>query len=236
MGRPTRKCVLKVARDDGSPLAVLFDYATHNTSLGARNMQISGDLLGIAQTFTEHFLGPGTIAPVFVGASGDINPWYAMMPSFETASGWIPEPILLGTLLGQEVVHVYRSIREVSPGGSIQTATSIIQVPGKKPQSLEIGKDPAMKTEITINAAKVGPLVMVAIPAGFGTELGLAIKAASPYKNTFVVTECNNKVGYIQPEYQYNQGGYEIWSSRCGPEAGESVVKAAVKLLHDLEK
>lgn len=130
-----------------------------------------------------------------------------MLPSFNTEPGWIPETTLLGTLLGEEVVHVYRGIKETYQGGEIRTAITTIQVPGKKPQSLEIGKDPQLTTSITISAARIGSAVLVTIPAGFGTELGMAIKAASRYKNTFVITECNNKVGYIPPEYQYNQGG-----------------------------
>ena len=233
---PTDKevLVLKVTKPDGSPFAAVFDYATHNTSMGARNMQISGDVLGCAQQFVEKILGPDTLAPVFVGGGGDINPWYAMLPAFDTEPGWIPETTLLGTLLGEEVIHVYRDIKDVQPGGEIKTAITTIQVPGKKPQSLEIGKDPSLKTSITISAARIGNAVLVAIPAGFGTELAMAIKAGSKYKNTFVITECNDKVGYIMPEYQYNQGGYEVFSSSCGPEAGNMVVKAALKLIYGL--
>jgi hypothetical protein len=226
--------VLKITKPDGSPVAALFDYATHNTSMGARNMQISGDVLGCAQQFVEKILGPGALAPVFVGAAGDINPWYAMLPTFNTEPGWIPETTLLGTLLGEEVVHVYRNIKETYPGGEIRTAITTIQVPGKKPQSLEIGKDPQLTTSITISAARVGNAVFVAIPAGFGTELGMAIKTVSRYKNTFIITECNNKVGYIPPEYQYNQGGYEVFSSNCGPQAADMVIKAALQLIYGL--
>ncbi len=224
--------VLKVTKPDGTPIAAVFDYATHNTSMGAKNMQISGDVLGIAQQFVEKILGSTTIAPVFVGAAGDINPWYAMTPDFNTEPGWIPETVLLGTLLGEEVVHVFRGIREASPGGEIRTAAVTIELPGKKPQSLEIGKDPALKVPITISAARVGNAVLVAIPAGFGTELGMAIKAASRYKNTFVITECNDKIGYIPPVYQYNEGGYEVFSSNVGPEAADLVVKASLKLIY----
>ncbi len=233
---PTDKevLVLKVTKPDGTPIAAVFDYATHNTSMGARNMQISGDVLGVAQQFVEKILGPNTLAPAFVGAAGDINPWYAMLPSFNAEPGWIPETVLLGTLLGEEVVHVFREIGGLSPGGEIRTAAATIRLPGKKPQSLEIGKDPALTVPITISAARVGSAVLVAIPAGFATELGMAIKAASKYKNTFVITECNGKVGYIPPEYQYNQGGYEVFSSNVGPQAADLVVKAALELIYRL--
>ena len=73
---PTDKevLVMKLTRPDGTPIAALFDYATHATSLGPRNPQISGDVLGIAAQFVEKILGPDVTSPVFAGASGDIDP------------------------------------------------------------------------------------------------------------------------------------------------------------------
>ena len=61
---PTDKevLVMKLTRPDGSPVAGLFDYATHATSLGPRNLQISGDVLGIAAQFVEKISGPGVTA------------------------------------------------------------------------------------------------------------------------------------------------------------------------------
>ena len=52
---PTDKevLVMKVTTPDGTPVAALFDYATHATSLGPRNLQISGDVLGLAAQFVE---------------------------------------------------------------------------------------------------------------------------------------------------------------------------------------
>ena len=109
---PTDKevLVMKVETADGIPLAGIYDYATHATSLGPANLMVSGDVLGISAQFVEKIIGKNLIAPVFAGASGDIDPWYRVLPGFNTESGWIPEPVLLGTLLGEEVVHVFRNI------------------------------------------------------------------------------------------------------------------------------
>src|SRR5262249_55645448 len=96
--------VLKVCRaDGGAPVAVLFDYSTHATSLGPRNLLVSGDVLGLAAQLVERQMGDGAVAPVFAGASGDIDPWFRVLPGFESKDGWIPEPVLLGTFLGEEV-------------------------------------------------------------------------------------------------------------------------------------
>src|SRR3569833_1760018 len=86
--------------------AALFAYATHSTSLGPRNYMISGDVHGLAEQFVEAQLGANVVAAGFAGASGNIVLWFRVQPGFRSASGWVPEAVLLGTFLGEEVVHV----------------------------------------------------------------------------------------------------------------------------------
>jgi hypothetical protein len=62
----------------------------------------------------------------------------------------------------------------------------------------------------------------------------MSIKAASPFKFTFVITHCNGAAGYLPPEHLYIEGGYEISSSPFAPKAADMVVKQAVKMLHEL--
>ena len=81
--------VLKIARAEGGELAsVLFAYNTHSTSLGPRNYLISGDVHGLAAQFVEKYLGNSIVTPEFAGASGNIDPWYRVLPEFRTTNGW----------------------------------------------------------------------------------------------------------------------------------------------------
>ena len=120
---PTDKevLVMKVARADGTPIAVAFDYATHGTSLGPGNLVISGDVPGLAEQFVEKILGAETVVPAFIGASGNIDPWFRVLPAFNEEPGWIPEPVLLGTFLGEEVVRVCRAIQATTVVDQIAT-------------------------------------------------------------------------------------------------------------------
>jgi hypothetical protein len=232
---PTDKevLVLKVAKPDGTVVAALFDYATHATSLGGRNLKISGDVLGLAEQFVEKILGKDTIAPAFAGASGDIDPWFRVLPSFNTKSGWISEPVLLGTILGEEVVHVFRDINKVSPGGIINTSFTTLELPGKPRGEVSSKKDSPPAT-LNITAARVGNIAFVGIGCEVLTQIGMAIKAASPFKHTFLITHCNGAAGYLVPENLYIEGGYEVRSSPFGPKAAEIVVKESVRMLHGL--
>jgi len=232
---PTDKevLVMKVAKPDGTVVAALFDYATHATCLGGRNLKISGDVLGLAEQFVEKILGKGIIAPAFAGASGNIDPWFRVLPSFNTEPGWIPEPVLLGTMLGEEVVHVFRDINKVSPGGEINSSFTTLELPGK-PRGEVAAKKDSPPAELNITAAKVGEVSFVGIGCEVLTEIGMAIKAASPYKHTFVITHCNGAAGYLVPENLHIEGGYEVRSSPFGPHAADMVVKEAVRMLHGL--
>ncbi len=232
---PTDKEVLvtKLTRPDGEVFAALFDYATHGTSLGGKNLVVSGDVLGLAEQFAEKILGPDVIVAGFAGASGNIDPWFRVLPAFNTEPGWIPEPVLLGTLLGEEVVNVFRDIDKVSEGTRIGTAFVALELPGKPRGEGKIEKDQP-PTVLNITVARIGDIGFVGLGAEVLTEIGMSIKAASPCRHTFVITHCNGAASYIAPEHLHIEGGYEINSSPFAPHAAEMAVKQAVKMLHEL--
>jgi hypothetical protein len=64
--------VLLVRGENDEPLAVLFGYACHNTTLGAF-YQYNGDYAGFAQIEFEA-KHPGTMAMFMIGCGADINP------------------------------------------------------------------------------------------------------------------------------------------------------------------
>ena len=232
---PTDKevLVMKIAKPDGSTCAAMFDYATHATGMGGKNLVVTGDVLGLSEQFVEKILGDDAIAAAFAGASGNIDPWFRVLPSFNTEPGWIPEPVLLGTFLGEEVVTVFRDMGKVSGGGDIATAFVTLKLPGKPRGQVEVTKD-CPPTTLAVSAARVGNVAFVGLGAEVLTEIGMAIKAGSPYQHTFVITHCNGSSGYLPPEHLYVEGGYEITSSAFAPQAAEMVVKQAVKMLHEL--
>jgi len=232
---PTDKEVLamKVAKSDGTIMAAAFDYATHATCLGGKNYIISGDVLGLAEQFVEKILGEEVIAPAFAGASGNIDPWFRVLPAFNTEPGWIPEPVLLGTILGEEVVHTLRNIESASSGGEIKTAFTTLELPGKpRDEVKEEKKYPP--TPLNITVARVGEIAFVGIGCEVLTEIGMAIKAASPCQHTFVITHCNGAAHYLAPKHLHIEGGYEIRSSPFAPQAADMVVKQTLKMLHGL--
>ncbi|HBE41461.1 MAG TPA: hypothetical protein DDW27_09700 [Bacteroidales bacterium] len=227
--------VMKIATTDGKPVGALYDYATHSTSLGGRNMLISGDVLGLSAQFVEKILGKEVISPVFTGASGDIDPWFRVLPEFNNEPGWIPEPVLLGTLLGEEVVHVFRRIQDMNLAGEISTEFAVLECPRKKTDDTKSVSDLPPTVPVHITVARIGKDIAF---AGFNvemlTEIGMEIKAGSPYKHTFIITHCNGASGYLAPAALYKEGGYEVESTRFTIGSSDMVVKKTLRMLYDL--
>jgi neutral ceramidase len=190
-------------------------------------------VLGLAEQFVEKILGSNVVVPAFAGASGNIDPWYRVLPGFNEEPGWIAEPVLLGTFLGEEVVHVYREIRQTAPAGKVATNWATLQLPAKPGDDVAAGKSPGTMPFV-VSVARVGEVAFVGLGGEVLTEIGLAIKAGSPCEHTFVITHCNGAAGYLAPKELHVQGGYEVKSSHFAPQAADTVIREAIRLLHDL--
>jgi hypothetical protein len=225
--------VLRVAHaEKGELAAVVWAYATHSTSLGPGNYLVSGDVHGLAEQFVEQQLASGVIAPAFAGASGDIDPWFRVLPKFNTAKGWIPEPVLLGTMLGEEVLHVLDGMKKPAAGGPINTAFKTLHLP-RKSRKVDGSRDEDLP-EFNLTVGRLGNVAFVGLGGEVFNEVGKAIKAASPFPHTFILTHCNGTAGYLPTKGAYPEGGYEVASSQFAPTAAEEVVQEAVRMLRDL--
>jgi hypothetical protein len=94
-------------------------------------------------------------------------------------------------------------------------------------------KDVPLKVEVQAIALS-DDLAIVALPGEIFVELGLAIKAASPFKHTFIAELANGSMGYVPNREAYPQGNYEVVSARGAEGSGERLVEEALKLLKEL--
>lgn len=96
-----------------------------------------------------------------------------------------------------------------------------------------IAKDPVVDVEVQV--IQVGPAAFLANPAEYFCQLGLDIKAGSPFPFTYPVELANDCVGYVPDEEALgeNGGGYETRLSsytNLVPSAGQQIVDACLRL------
>jgi hypothetical protein len=76
---------------------------------------------------------------------------------------------------------------------------------------------------------------MVFLPHEIFVELGITIKASSPFRTTIVVSLANDLDFYIPTRRAFEEGHYEPTTCPLPPGCGERLVAAAVDLLNDLK-
>jgi hypothetical protein len=75
-------------------------------------------------------------------------------------------------------------------------------------------KDYPDETPVKLQAIRIGDLGITAAPSEIFAETGRAIKAQSPFKDTFIISLANGFYGYLPTPQQHKWGGYETWDAR----------------------
>lgn len=100
----------------------------------------------------------------------------------------------------------------------------------------EISNSPTGKRLTETQGIRVGDAVFVSLPGEVFVELGLDIKAKSPFPYTFTVGYANDYIGYVPTKEAFLEGGYEVSVSKFPPDIGEELTETAiscVRRLHD---
>ena len=112
--------VVRVDRQDGSPLAILVNYACHPVIFAADNVQYSADYPAAMRKTVEENLDGHPLCLFLQGACGDINPYHATTSLKEDALRWRD---LTGQRLGEEASRVAKSIvTRQEPDGQLDYA------------------------------------------------------------------------------------------------------------------
>src|SRR6185295_11389503 len=76
-------------------------------------------------------------------------------------------------------------------------------------------------------------IAWVGLPGEIFTELGAAIKRASPFPLTIVAELAHGPVTYFPNDAAFDQGNYEVVTSRAARGSGERLAAAAKALLNE---
>ncbi len=245
--------VLRIDGLDGNPRAIVFGAASHNTTLGPRDYEISGDYAGHAQRLVEA-QWPGLQAMFVLGCAGDANPY--PRGSHEIAA-------VHGKELATEVVRVTKDQAKLARvRGPLRIAWGQATLPlAAPPPREELEKQAAGKsgtgpwiaqqilsrldrgeklpTEYNCPLAvwQLGDeLTLVALSGEVVSDYVRLLEDALGQGRLWVAAYCQDVYGYLPSARVLAQGGYEtrgLYSGGIGhftPEAEGVLVKTVSEL------
>ncbi|MEP7108226.1 MAG: neutral/alkaline non-lysosomal ceramidase N-terminal domain-containing protein [Ferruginibacter sp.] len=203
--------IIRLEKQDGSPLAIIANYPIHGTVLGDDFMQISGDVLGVVSTYAEQKTG---VPVLFInGAAGNLAPIYSVYPNPE--DGHLDQ---FRVLLGDRILEANKKIRSTSDSVKLFTGALTVESPRKANLGWPsyLGKYSTTKNGINLVKLPVRFLKInddVAIwsaPIELFCEISNEVRDRSPFPFTFYYGYTNGWLGYLPSEAEWKYGGYEV--------------------------
>jgi len=242
---------------DSRPLLTYVNFALHADTTGGK--RISADYPGALARRLADCKGPDMMTLFANGACGNLNHLNVNWAGPQTSPA---EATRLGTILAAAVLKAYMDLKPVVDT-TLRVRSELIQLPPapfspedvhearatleKKDKArfmeqvkaykvLDVQKREGKPLDVEVQVITMGnTLAWVSLPGEIFVELGLSIKAASPFSLTCVAELANGSIGYIPNRSAYAEGNYEVVSARCAEGSGERLVQAAVKMLAELK-
>ncbi len=217
--------LLRLDRPDGTPIALIANYAMHGTVLGGKNQLISGDAPGTVAAYVEQKLG----APMLYinGATGDIAPIYSVYDDFKRVR--IAE---FNVLLGDRIVQAMNTLPASAAAVKLEAAEEYLVTPLKAglkwPEELAAYITPQSEVRLPLRFLRINKeTALWAAPLELFCEIAMDVRAQSKVKNTFYFGYANGWLGYLPTKQAFSEGGYETTTTPFTP-AAEAALKQAV--------
>lgn len=108
--------VLRIDHADGSPLALVMNYAAHGIAFDVENQYFSGDVLGGAERAVEQSFDTPVLAMLVQGTGGDVSPRADGGPTLQRIERF-------GALFAPQVRRIYDGIREFDASPALRMVT-----------------------------------------------------------------------------------------------------------------
>ena len=248
--------IIYIETADGSPLAVLVNFAIHLDTIGGT--EISADFPYFMGKILKNVLDDDLMVFFGFGTCGNVNHINVNEP--ETTQGY-ERAQRIGYALAAAVIREIPvlEIQNIDKLRS-ESETVYLKIPEYSKKEIEEAKINANKKsdeiastpeireamkilrihdmnnnpiEAEILTFGLGDASIVALPGEIFVELGLEIKEKSPFKHTLVLALANNSIGYIPNKEAFKYGAYEVEVSMIAEGEGEKLVESS---LHQLGK
>ncbi len=241
---------------DAKPVLTYVNYAMHADTTGG--LKCWPDFPGVLARRLAEYKGAEMMTMFANGACGNLN---HINVGWSDRQHGPEEAIRLGTILAGNVLKTYMDLKPAA-AGTIGVRSELVSLPlppvteeeiaearevvkrgpqaaffeqVKAYQVLDVAARQGQPWEAEVQVLALGrELAWVALSGEVFVELGLSIKAASPFPQTHIVELANGSFSYIPNRSAYAEGNYEVISARCAEGSGELMVTAAIRMLAEL--
>ena len=252
--------VIGVYDSDSNLRGILANFALHTDCIGGAAADfVSADWPGeIAKTIRTVY-GDQVVTLFLQGACGDIN--HCTHHATELPTGLEPKAVQLGRALGAVAINAVEKA-EPAHDETLGSLLQILDIPYYQvdedlrevvEQLKEQGPQGDFErflvekvsewsydgqiAQVPVQAMRIGPVGMVALPGEIFVHWGLTIKHWSPAPYTMVVELANDTFGYIPTIEQAQRGGYgamPVLSRQLEFGAGRIVSDELLRMLNEL--
>jgi neutral ceramidase len=227
--------LIRLERTDGSPIALVANYAMHGTVMSGQNLLVSGDGPGTVSAYLEQKLG----APVlFVnGAAGNLAPIYSVYP--DAKSGHLSQ---FNVLLGDHILAAVKAMGPAVDAVSMWAGEKTVETPQKEglvwPEELGAYAAPGVRptVRLPVRFLRINDTLIWAAPVELFCEMAMAVRNSSPFAHTFYFGYTNGWFGYLPTSEAFAEGGYEPKTSPFTAQAESDLVREVVTLISGMKR
>jgi hypothetical protein len=240
--------VLRLDAIDGTPIAVLVNYACHPVVFGPDNLQYSTDFPGVTEAMIERDLGG--MAMFLQGGDGDINPFYAVHPLDQDAPRWKD---WTGERLGRETVRVAQNIRtQPESDAHLDFAEDVLDFrprwrrePFVSAVRRDSGDAMAARVDRWYSEGMHAPVATILInrtiafmtmPGEPFVDYQIDWRNRCPVEDAFFLGYANVSLGYLPTIRAASLGGYGAgdMATAIQPDAGARIVDHAIVKVYEM--
>ena len=227
--------LMRLTRPDGSPIALVVNYAMHGTVMSGQNLSVSGDAPGTVTAYLEEKIG-GIVLYVN-GAAGNIAPIYSVYPNAK--AGHLSQ---FRVLLGDRILAAVRTLGPGLGRAQIRHAERIVDTPLKDglawPDELAAYSttDARPLVRLPIRFVRINDAVIWSAPVEMFCEIALDVREASPFSHTLYFGYTNGWMGYLPTVAAFEEGGYEPRTSPFSPRVEADVRQAVTAFLQGFRR
>jgi neutral ceramidase len=242
--------VLRIDTMDGTPLAVLVNYACHPVTFGSDDLNYSADFPGVMCKVVEKAMGGKPLCFFLQGAPGDINVYDAGTP---VKDGAVLRRDWAGNQLGTVAARVAQHIQtEADPQPSLQFAEDYLPIhlrwdPEKfrqailkeiSPQAFKIYAPPIQSVmHLPVTTVLIDrQIAMMGIPGEPFVQYQMSWRARCPVESCFFLGYTNGYYGYLPTIQAATLPGYGAANATTWVEvgAGDRMVDHALVRVYEM--